>query len=118
MPNACLDCTDNRFEIIADYKKRLIESTNIESSPDEMAVIDSVLYRIWQMGWIPAADVELVKHGRWGKARRRGCVSYADGYAECSECHGKPTFGGWDMKYCPNCGAKMDAEPPKGEQNG
>ena len=51
-------CGDNRFEVIAEYKKRLIESTNIESSPDEMAVIDSILFRFWQMGWIPAADVE------------------------------------------------------------
>lgn len=51
-------CGDNRFEVIAEYKKRLIESTNIESSPEEMAVIDSILFRFWQMGWIPAADVE------------------------------------------------------------
>ena len=55
MPNVC---GDNRFEIIAEYKKQLIEGTNIESSPEEMAVIDSILFRFWQMGWIPAADVE------------------------------------------------------------
>lgn len=52
-------CTDNRFEVIAAYKKKLIESTNIETSPDEMAVIDSVLFRFWQMGWLPP-----VPHGR------------------------------------------------------
>lgn len=53
-------CGDNRFEVIAEYKKRLIEGTNIESRPEEMAVIDSILFRFWQMGWIPehAADVE------------------------------------------------------------
>lgn len=45
-------CTDNRFEIIASYKKVLVESTNIETSPDEMAVIDNVLFRFWQMGWL------------------------------------------------------------------
>ena len=42
-------CTDNRFEIIAAYKKKLIESTNIQSRPEEMAVIDNILFRFWQM---------------------------------------------------------------------
>ena len=51
-------CTDNRFEIIAEYKKKLVESTNIESSPDEMAVIDNVLFRFWQMGWLKKEDGE------------------------------------------------------------
>lgn len=46
-------CGDNRFEIIEAYKKRLIEDTNIESRPDEMAVIDNILLRFWQMGWLP-----------------------------------------------------------------
>ena len=45
-------CTDNRFELIEKYKKNLIESTNIESAPDEMAVLDNLLFRIWQMGWL------------------------------------------------------------------
>lgn len=52
-------CTDNRFEVIAAYKKKLIESTNIKTSPAEMAVIDNVLFRFWQMGWLPP-----VPHGR------------------------------------------------------
>ena len=52
-------CTDNRFEVIAAYKKKLKERTNIETSPDEMAVIDHVLFRFWQMGWLPP-----VPHGR------------------------------------------------------
>lgn len=46
-------CTDNRFEIIAAYKKKLIECTNIETRPEEMAVIDDILFRFWQMGWLP-----------------------------------------------------------------
>lgn len=46
-------CTDNRYEVIAAYKKRLMERTNIETSPDEMAVIDNVLFRFWQLGWLP-----------------------------------------------------------------
>ena len=52
-------CTDNRFEVIAAYKKKLVERTNIETSPDEMAVIDNILFRFWQLGWLPP-----VPHGR------------------------------------------------------
>ena len=52
----------------------------------------------------PAADVALVRHGRW-----------TDGDAYCPIC-GKNKFVGldadvwadWQPDYCPNCGAKMD----------
>ena len=43
---------DNRFVLIEKYKQRLIESTNIESRPEEMEVLDSILFRFWQMGWL------------------------------------------------------------------
>ena len=49
-------CEDNRFELIAKYKQQLIDATNIESSPDEMAVIDNILFRCWQMGWLDIID--------------------------------------------------------------
>lgn len=45
-------CTDDRFEVIESYKKKLIEATNIEDSPEEMAVIDNILFRFWQIGWL------------------------------------------------------------------
>lgn len=48
----CDVCGDNRFEIIEKAKIALIESTNIETSEDEMKVIDSFLFRCWQMGWL------------------------------------------------------------------
>ena len=49
-----MDCTcgDNRFEIIQKAKEDLIRATNIESSCDEMEVLDSILFRAWQMGWL------------------------------------------------------------------
>ena len=55
----------------------------------------------------PAADVAPVRHGRWIK------VGYACGEAEwqCSAC--KETewrTSASRLKYCPNCGAKMDLE--------
>ena len=52
-------CTDNRFEVIAAYKKMLVERTNIETLHDEMAIIDNILYRFWQMRWLPP-----IPHGR------------------------------------------------------
>ena len=45
-------CTDNRFELIEKYKSKLIESTNIETDAEDMAAIDSILFRFWQMGWL------------------------------------------------------------------
>lgn len=45
-------CDDNRFELIDKYKQKLIKATNIETAKDEMKVIDSILFRFWQMGWL------------------------------------------------------------------
>ena len=53
--------------------------------------------------------IDPVKHGRWIKAERQGCWSYADVYKQCSEC-GKVTFLAEKMNYCPNCGADMRGE--------
>ena len=43
---------DNRFKLIAKYKKELIENTNITTSLKEMLVLDDILFRFWQMGWL------------------------------------------------------------------
>ena len=59
-------CTDNRFELIKKYKERLIEATNIETSKDEMAVIDNILFRFWQMGWLDKLEADVVE----GKYKR------------------------------------------------
>ena len=45
-------CGDNRFELIGEFKGKLVEGTNIETSPEEMAVLDNILFRFWQMGWL------------------------------------------------------------------
>lgn len=103
-------CGDNRFEIIAEYKKRLIDGTNIQSSPEEMAVIDNILFRFWQMGWIPAADVETVRHGRWITLHGRGRSDnqcFVPKYFWCDQCKFTSESR---RKYCPECGAKMDKE--------
>jgi len=43
-------CGDDRFELIGKAKRKLLECTNIESRPEEVAVLDSILFRCWQMG--------------------------------------------------------------------
>ena len=45
-------CGYNLFEIIEKAKKHLLSSTNIESSKEEMKVLDNFLIRCWKMGWL------------------------------------------------------------------
>lgn len=70
-------CGDNRFEVIRKAKEHLIEATNIETSPDEMKVLDSFLFRAWQMGWLSDYDPDKT-------AIMRGCIM------DCKNC--------WKMK--------------------
>ena len=51
-------CNDNRFELINSFKDKLIEATNISKSPDEMAALDSILFRMWQMGWLDILNAQ------------------------------------------------------------
>ena len=48
----CDTCDDSPFELIEKYKQKLLDATNIGDSPEEMAVIDNILFRFWQMGWL------------------------------------------------------------------
>ena len=69
-------CTDDRFEVIAKYKAELLDKTNIETSAEEMAVIDNILFRMWQMGWldrleqptVDAVPVVRCKDCKWFKS--------------------------------------------------
>ena len=117
-------CTDNRFELIKKYKQKLIECTNVESTPEEMAVLDNILFRFWQMGWLDKLELPPVqpeqKKGKWIM------MSDADGvYWDCSECgekllrvsHYNPQFDLFPRlisikktNYCPSCGADMRGE--------
>lgn len=49
-------CGDNRFEIIAKAKAHLLDATNIDTSEEEMKVLDNFLFRCWQMGWLDRYD--------------------------------------------------------------
>lgn len=79
-------CGDNRFELIEKYKKELIEATNIETAPDEMAVLDDILFRFWQMGWLdklelPSVQPEII--------RCKDCVEWVSDSEWCIR-HGGP----------------------------
>lgn len=54
---------------------------------------------------IPTADVAPVRHGRWALNKKYGDY-------ECSECGQGDVkamdFTNLKMRYCPNCGARMD----------
>lgn len=111
---------DNRFEIIASAKKKLLEATNIETSKEEMMVLDSMLFRMWQMGWLPGCKNEKpVVRGEWigweksafhgtdesGKPIYRNCIIYE--HMACG-------FGTViKHNFCPRCGADM-----RGDQHG
>lgn len=64
---------------------------------------------------LPAADVELVRHGRWmdipnayvSVASKNG--AYHGNATACSECH-EINPNAYKTNYCPICGAKMDLE--------
>ena len=45
-------CGDDRFEVIKRAREHIIDATNIESKPEEMQVLDNLLFRCWQMGWL------------------------------------------------------------------
>ena len=55
----------------------------------------------------PKIEVAEVKRGEWVKAKPKGVISYADAYAECTQC-GEVSYFGWSMKWCPNCGARRE----------
>ena len=80
-------CGDNRFEIIQKAKEELLHGTNIEGSPDEMKVLDSLLFRAWQMGWLDKYEPdykERMKNEYWQLKDRYNklhqmCIRYEAG---------------------------------------
>lgn len=106
-------CTDGRFELIKKYKQKLIDSTNIETSQDEMTVIDSILFRFWQMGWLDRLEQPERKKGKWNFIGNQMFEC-----SECGTCYTQSQFYQMRVrisdtefpKFCPNCGAKMRGE--------
>ena len=65
--------------------------------------------------YVPAADVQEVRHGRWvAKIMRKENYNYGVPYeiSRCSECLYMLKNNGFvgRYNYCPNCGARMDGK--------
>ena len=71
----CDICGDNRFEVIDRAKEALIESTNIETSPKEMEVLNDFLFRCWQMGWLDKYEI----------VRCKDCKNWRESHSEDEE---------------------------------
>jgi hypothetical protein len=65
-------CADERFDMIARAKSELMRSTNIETNKKEMEVIDSILYRFWQMGWLQLINCEIASKNIYRDYNRYG----------------------------------------------
>ena len=95
-------CSDDRFELIGRAKDELLQFTNISDSPEEVAVLDSILPRIWQMGWLDAAlsmtKLVDIEHGPDMYCEK--CGGLVDGeYRYFMERHG--------YSRCPHCGRRV-----------
>ena len=63
----------------------------------------------------PAADVAPVRHAKWVDNHCTACGMMPMGDEMWKNCDfDSPRFEKF-MDYCPNCGAKMIPQPPKGE---
>jgi hypothetical protein len=81
--------------------KEYIEREAVVVFLENMAASQYLIQCFEDKGHFPAADVEPVRHGKWIEDL------YAEkcGDAYCSECN---HFDWSNLKYCSNCGAKMD----------
>ena len=85
---------------------------------NDKARVDELTAAIAAVVNAPTIDAVPVVHGRWVKANgmmppeyhHRRCCSVCGGWALYDHIGRE-----WTSKYCPNCGAKMDAEEPINE---
>ena len=96
----CEVCCDNRLKLIEEFKGKLVDGTNIETAPEEMAVLDNILFRIWQMGWLDKLKAQepvkpILKREGWNK--------HHNDYA-CPICKAEITY---EQNYCSECGRAM-----------
>ena len=87
--------------VIANLRKSA--STNLENR-----AIDLVQYTRDYLLKIPSADVAPVVHAQWGKYEAFPLAPSMNGYP-CGNCGMHFSASSVPiLKYCPNCGAKMD----------
>lgn len=86
-----IECCDDRFEIIKRAREHIIDVTNIESSPEEMKVLDNFLFRCWQMHWLKNDFHQLEKENAKLKEqieKMKSCINCKYDYLNDDECYG------------------------------
>ena len=97
-----LEALKNRFA------KRLVWLKKDIHDEYSLGLYDGCEYDTKLIDEIPASDVAPVVHGRW--IWRNKWEPFEFKY-ECSICHDGSDL---ELKYCPNCGAKMDGGADNG----
>ena len=123
------NCGDNRFEIIGKAKQDLLKSTNIDSSKDEMKVLDNFLFRCWQMGWLNqynlTSDAEGEELLTCEKYKVEEALNYCDELDSISGSHNMLNWGKQIIAYLFGSKCLLDAhedsftsiEPKPAEQS-
>ena len=90
-----------RGKILDEFAKGYAKRTDTE---------EALICEVWDKSKrIPAADVVEVRHGKWIDNGERDRNGVPKPFAiSCSVC-GSSAGNSW-MRYCPNCGAKMDGK--------
>ena len=101
-----LEALKNRFA------KRLVWLKKDIHDEYSLGLHDGCEYDTKLIDEIPAADVAPVRHGRW--IERRTLHAMGGISAKCSVCAKSVQYLGNPLKYCPNCGAKMDGGADNG----
>ena len=99
-------------EAILDDLEKEIEAGNIALDED-VWINKGLRIAIRDIKDSKSADVQPIRRGRWEEIEEYG--GWGDTYFRCSICGdewdldtGTPVENG--MKYCPNCGARMDGD--------
>lgn len=96
---------------MADYISReaavkLLTNIALEVPDSKSRTVAKCINKIELM---PATDVEPVRHGRWESYEENDEDFGYMRWTKCSLCRGSIGSSG-GLRYCPNCGAKMDLE--------
>ena len=98
---------------MAEYIERestieLLRSLGSRDYRREKGTIQEAIKMVSFPEYTPSADVAPVRHGRW--IERKSFHAEGGISAKCSACQKDVQYLGNPLKYCPNCGAKMDLE--------
>ena len=112
MPNDEYIKRGDALQTVEDYFRKKEKSSSLFMAVETMCLC--LIHKT------PAADVEPVRHGRWVKMTGMMPPEFT-GHYQCSECGWfckKHSIKETDFDFCPGCGAKMDGEPLKEDDDG